>query len=49
MTALDGEAVRGFAERFLVLMRGERIARNDVYFDRSVLASLLAAGAAQVQ
>jgi ketosteroid isomerase-like protein len=33
----------------LVLMRGERIARNDVYFDRSVLASLMTVGAAQFQ
>ena len=29
----------------LVLMRGGRIARNDVYFDRSVLAPLMTARA----
>ena len=37
----DGETVVEADGMDLVLLRGDRIARNDVYFDRAVLAPLL--------
>jgi ketosteroid isomerase-like protein len=43
LTPVDGDATVEVDGMDLVMLQGERLERNEVYFDRAALASLLAA------